>query len=613
VPDRALFETLARRDDVPGAAGVLEMKFLMTDVDTDHPRLFFMNTNTYSYHFDFATQAVGLQTDLHRFNAETYFTDQRRNLAGQVLAHDHFIAADGTTGLYALEFWPTDPVAAAHIVIAYRAIAAALPFAADLLRHHPAGQTQEALYAEDRAALEAAGVRSVLTVELFENVVFSPLNLGEGFGTLGVFGDGTQTRSPSSRDVVLFRSVPNDLGHVAGIMTDTPQTPLSHINLKARQDGTPNAYIKDASIDPRVAPFIDSLVHYTVASDGFGLREATQEEADAYFDAVRPAEPQTPVRDLDAVDPMPLSDLGHADAAAFGAKTANVAELARILPAGMVPDGFGIPFSLYHDFMTATGLYTQARETLAAEGFLADVAVREKALKALRKKIEKADVPSGIAAKIERVHAGFPVGRGIRCRSSTNNEDLVGFSGAGLYDSYTHRADEGPLVKSIKQVWASLWTLRAFDEREFYRVDHFTAAMGVLCHPNESDEQANGVAITRNIYDPNWPGFYINAQVGESLVTNPDAGAVPDEFLVSAIGPNGEYEVQYIRHSSEREPGQSVLGDAHLAELLDAMERIQEHFRVLYGAVGDATFAMDIEFKVTAEGLLSVKQARPAL
>ena len=104
VPDRALFETLARRDDVPGAAGVLEMKFLMTDVDTDHPRLFFMNTNTYSYHFDFATQAVGLQTDLHRFNAETYFTDQRRNLAGQVLAHDHFIAADGTTGLYALEF-----------------------------------------------------------------------------------------------------------------------------------------------------------------------------------------------------------------------------------------------------------------------------------------------------------------------------------------------------------------------------------------------------------------------------------------------------------------------------------------------------------------------------
>lgn len=204
-------------------------------------------------------------------------------------------------------------------------------------------------------------------------------------------------------------------------------------------------------------------------------------------------------------------------------------------------------------------------------------------------------------------------GCGIRCRSSTDSEDLVGFSGAGLYDSYTHRADEGPLVTSIKQVWAGLWTLRAFDEREFYDVDHFTAAMGVICHPNESDEQANGVAITRNIYDPNWPGFYINAQVGESLVTNPDAGAVPDEFLVSAIGPGGEYEIQFIRHSSEREPGQSVLGDAHLAELLDAMERIQEHFRVLYGATGDATFAMDIEFKVTAEGLLSVKQARPAL
>ena len=71
----------------------------------------------------------------------------------------------------------------------------------------------------------------------------------------------------------------------------------------------------------------------------------------------------------------------------------------------------------------------------------------------------------------------------LRCRSSTNNEDLPGFSGAGLYDSFTHRPDEGHLSESIKQVYASLWNYRAFEAREFYRIDHFTTAMGVLVHP----------------------------------------------------------------------------------------------------------------------------------
>ena len=80
-------------------------------------------------------------------------------------------------------------------------------------------------------------------------------------------------------------------------------------------------------------------------------------------------------------------------------------------------------------------------------------------------------------------------------------------------------------------MWASLWNYRAFEEREFHRIDHMAAAMGVLVHHNFDDEVANGVAVTKNPYDPNWPGFYVNVQVGESLVTNPDPDATPDELL----------------------------------------------------------------------------------
>ena len=66
--------------------------------------------------------------------------------------------------------------------------------------------------------------------------------------------------------------------------------------------------------------------------------------------------------------------------------------------------------------------------------------------------------------------------------------NLRGFSGAGLYDSFTHHPDEGHLSKSIKQVFASLWNFRAFEARDFYRIDHLTTAMGVLVHPNFGDE-----------------------------------------------------------------------------------------------------------------------------
>ena len=130
--------------------------------------------------------------------------------------------------------------------------------------------------------------------------------------------------------MVVYTYIPNDLAHVAGIITDSPQTPLSHINLKAKQNKTPNAYMKDAINHPAIVPLIGELVHYQVTGDGVLIEAATQEQVDAWQESIRP-EPQTPESDLSVWDPIPLSELGNADWVKVGAKAANVAELAKAL------------------------------------------------------------------------------------------------------------------------------------------------------------------------------------------------------------------------------------------------------------------------------------------
>ena len=617
VLDRATLDRLAVTGDRPGSAAVRTVKFLITNVDSGSPKAWIIDTNNNKYHFDFARKLLGLpdtNASLRQFNAETYFTDHRKFIAGTLVIHDDYVHDNGDNGLYSVEFWPTDPVNASHVNKAFDALTRALPFAKDKMMYHPAGDTQEALAAEQAASLKRMKVPVISTEKLFAGVTFSALNRGVGFGVLRVEDPANPSSTPPTvRDVVIFKNIPNDLSHVAGIITEGPQTPLSHINLKAQQNKTPNAFIKDASTDANIAPLIGQVVKYEVTQNGsYEIRAATQQEAEQWLQSVRPPKAQVPGRDLAQRKILPAAQLDAGQAKAYGAKTANLAELGKLLPGSTPQPVFGVPFAAYDDFMKENGLYAVAQAMMDDPRFQSDPAYREQQLTAFRRRIRNAAVPVSWSAELATAQAQFGANQPIRARSSTNNEDLLGFNGAGLYDSYTHRPNEGHLENTVKQTWASLWNFRAFEEREFWRIDHLTAAMGVTLQPNFDDEIVNGVAITKNIYDPNWPGFYINSQVGESLVTNPQPGAVPEEMLVSAIGPQGEYEVQRLRRSTES-GGKPVMTDAQLQELVHAMERIQSHFQRVYNRVGDPTFAMDIEFKFDLNGKLVVKQARPVV
>ena len=283
------------------------------------------------------------------------------------------------------------------------------------------------------------------------------------------------------------------------------------------------------------------------------------------------------------------------------------------LPDGTIPDGFAVPFYFYDEFMKHNGFYDDIEEMLADPDFQADFDVQEDELKDLRKAVKKGEMPEWMTEALTTMHGTYPEGQSLRYRSSTNNEDLPGFNGAGLYDSKTQHpeeTEEDGVAKSLKQVYASLWNFRAFTERDFHRIDHLAAAMGVLVHPNYSDELANGVAVS---FDPMYGidgTHYVNTQVGENLVTNPDAYSVPEEIVL--FWPDFYPDFYRVRATSNQvEPGQLIMSDDQMGQLRQHTEVIHEEFAELYNPAPDDPFAMEIEFKITSEDILAIKQARP--
>ena len=446
----------------------------------------------------------------------------------------------------------------------------------------------------------------MFTWDVFGDTSYIALNPATGFGLLRERG---ADERPHPREVAIFEALPNELPRVAGIISTVPQTPLSHVNLRAVQNGIPNAYIRDALTDPDIADLIGGYVRYEVQDRTYSIRSATQAEVDAHYASSRPAEAQTPQRDLSVTSITALSDIGFADWDSFGVKAANLAVLGTLgFPDGTVPDGFAIPFYFYDEFMKANGLYDDIDEMLADGDFQTDFEKQQDDLKDLRDAIKDADSPQWIIDALTAMHAEFPEGTSLRYRSSTNNEDLPGFNGAGLYDSKTQDPDETEedgIDKSLKGVFASLWTFRAFTERDFHRIDHTATAMGVLVHPNFSDELANGVAVSFDPTTGRYDQYYANTQIGEDLITNPEAHSVPEELLLKEDG----YSI--IALSNLAEPGKIIMSDDQITQLRQHLATIHDHFKALYDPASGEDFAMEIEYKVTSEDVLSIKQARP--
>ena len=598
IPDADTFMDLATINNVgwaPFLDDQLYVKFGILNRDTDEPQVYFINSNTYVIHASFWS-GIG---------ASVTGDDG----SGEIVFNPNEILPNGTIGTYSFNFSFGDAYNFEDTQRTYELLVASMPFLQNNMNHF-IGQADEDNHLNNYAdEFEDSRFDVVLETDVFAEVNYIPFHEAEGYGFFKHMQDLNET--PGSRDIVLYDALPNSLPRVGGIITSVIQTPLSHVNLRAIQDNVPNAYIANPLSNPSIASLLNGYVYYKVEADRYEIREATLDEVNAWYEDLRPTEEQTPIRDLSITQIMPLDEITFDMSRSFGAKCSNLATMRTFgFPEGTIPNGFGIPFYYYDQFMIYNNFYEEAQVMIDNPTFQTDINFRIERLKDFRRDIRNAPMPPWMMADLQAMHDAFPEGTNVRCRSSTNNEDLPGFSGAGLYTSKTQYPEEGHISKSIKQVYASMWNFRAYEERDFYRIDHFVAAMGVLCHPNFQDEKSNGVGISIDpIYETEGT-FYLNTQVGESLITNPDPNSVPEEILLYE-NPNQGGGYLVLRLSNLVNPGELVMDQEYLDQMREFLSVIHDEFSILYNVVGAEGFGMDIEYKVTAQDQLAIKQARP--
>ena len=296
IPNQETFETLSHLQR--------HLKFFLFDMDTDRPGVYFQNTKTHLQH-DALLDVLGIKWDPDRVTLGTMIYDPE------------LIAPNGSLGVYyfhlQLLFNPFDLQNGSTVAtIAYSLLAAAMPLLADNLALHIRDVALPAAEPElsELQLLRDSDIPLVFNEDLAPGPKFQALNEEEGYGLLRALDPGER---PNPRDVVIYEVLPNELPRLAGIISTVPQTPLSHVNLRAMQDAIPNAYIRAALDRPDIADLIGAHVHYTVDAAGYSIRAVTKAEVDAHYAASRPAKAQTPQRDPSVTAITPLGEIGFED------------------------------------------------------------------------------------------------------------------------------------------------------------------------------------------------------------------------------------------------------------------------------------------------------------
>lgn len=557
----------------------------------------FVDTERWPIHFDYAVDRLGVAPGIvshQRFNDEEYKSPARRFELGSVV---HYL----DTGLHAFELMAGDTLDGAGIARLAEDLRAAIHVGSPLA-FHPTTPDQR-----ERVRAYSAGLRIVDDRELYRDLRYQPLVLGTAVGRLRFVPGAFDPSRARPDEILVFARLPEEVPAVRAIVSAELQAPLGHIAVLSTTRGTPDMALRLALEDPRIVALEGRFVVLEVGPQDFSIREARAS------DLASVAEPRRlgrlPSADTTSLALVEVVGARLEDGIRVGAKAAQLGEAAA-LPGITTPGGFVVPFAHYVRHLAASGAGARIDALVADPVTRDDVDARASALEGIRHAVEARPVDAALVADVHARIGRTSAGQRTIFRSSTNAEDLPGFTGAGLYRSVIVGPDPtlDDVDRALREVFASTYGAGAFAEREHFGIAHRDVAMAVLVQPFVSGALANGVAVTANPFYEGRPGFFVNLQARGGSVTGASGDELPEQHLLYVF--RGFVEDEWMGESTRVEGG--PLLDAGAAdELARVLTVLHCHFRSRW-RLSSLADAVDVEFLLVGPARdVVVLQARP--
>ena len=273
--------------------------------------------------------------------------------------------------------------------------------------------------------LQAKDVAYVTLNQLIKHVggkKMEVLNGVKAIGHLVKVQSEAEMAALTAHDIAIFSFTPKRIPPLAGIITLVPQTPLSHINLLAKNRDTLNMYVTNLSFVPELTKYLGQNVEINPLFQKLTIKPVSQQYvASVKTNAAQALQLVQPQADFESVIPLTTAFRNYQQVKFIGAKATNYALMYEILGEKLVHQGYALGFGPYLEVLSK-GADKEIHFFLSKKSTL-NYQQKKQALARIRQVILQASIPAKTLASIRTVvETHFPKGK-VKLRSSTNCED----------------------------------------------------------------------------------------------------------------------------------------------------------------------------------------------